>query len=256
MKPGMTIRWKNIRIQTENLKPSPIDDCPVVNLLLNNISEQEKAQGYKLLFNGQNLDGWKNGSSTAALDSRWKIENGVLAISANTDKSPGVDLISDQKYGAFELQFDFKLTDGANSGVKYFVEMLGEEGKKHPLGLEYQVLDDEKHPDAKQGVVGNRTIASLYDLIPSDKLDKRFQKKIGNWNQARVVVMPNNTVQHWLNGFKVLEYQRNSNIFKALVARSKYAKIEGFGSGEKGHILLQDHSDNVFFKNVKIKEIK
>ena len=256
MKPGMTIRWKNIRIQTENLKASPIDDCPVVNLLTNNISEQEKAQGYKLLFNGQNLNGWKNGSSTAAPDSRWKIENGILAITANTDKSPGVDLISEQKYGAFELQFDFKLTDAANSGVKYFVEMLGEEGKKSPLGLEYQVLDDEKHPDAKQGVVGNRTIASLYDLIPSDKLDKRFQKKIGDWNHARVVVMPNNTVQHWLNGFKVLEYQRNSNIFKALVARSKYAKIEGFGAGEKGHILLQDHSDNVFFKNVKIREIK
>lgn len=255
MKPGMTIRWKNIRIQTENLKPSPLDECPVVNLLPNNISEQEKAQGYKLLFNGQNFDGWKNGSSTAAADSRWKIENGILAITSNTSKSPGVDLISDQKYGAFELQFDFKLTDVANSGVKYFVEMLGEDGKKSPLGLEYQVLDDEKHPDAKQGVVGNRTIASLYDLIPSDKLDKRFQKKIGDWNQARVVVLPNNTVQHWLNGFKVLEYQRNSNIFKALVARSKYAKIEGFGSGEKGHILLQDHSDNVFFKNIKIREL-
>jgi len=123
------------------------------------------------------------------------------------------------------------------------------------VGLEFQVLDDEKHPDAKMGAVGNRTLGSLYDLIPSYKPDKRFQRKIGDWNQGRIIVYPNNIVQHWLNGFKVVEYERGSNIFKALVARSKYAKYDGFGMGKTGNILLQDHGDNVSFRNLKIRTI-
>ncbi|MFM6936985.1 MAG: DUF1080 domain-containing protein, partial [Aquirufa sp.] len=116
------------------------------------------------------------------------------------------------------------------------------------IGLEYQVLDDVKHPDAKLGTVGNRTLASLYDIIPSYKNDPRFQKKIGEWNQGRIVVYPNNIVQHWLNGFKVLEYERKSNIFKVLVAHSKHAKWDGYGSQDEGPILFQEHGDSVFYK--------
>lgn len=262
MKPGMKIRWKNIRIQTENLKPSPTDACPVVNLLLNNISEQEKAQGYKMLFNGQNFDGWRKVHGTDQPNSRWKVENGILSVGSSDGSETGNDIVSTEQYGAFELVFEFKLTEGANSGVKYFVDEKYDSGGKSGVGLEFQVLDDEKHPDAKMGAAGNRTLASLYDLIPSYKIDKdlkmdgRFIKKIGSWNQGRVVVLPNNTVQHWLNGFKVLEYERKSNIYNALVARSKYAKYEGFGAADKGHILLQDHGDNVSYKNIKIREIK
>jgi len=121
--------------------------------------------------------------------------------------------------------------------------------------LEYQILDDERHPDAKLGTEGNRTLSSLYDLIPADKLDARFQKKIGEWNHGKIVVYPNNLVQHWLNGFKVVEYKRGSNIYKVLVAHSKFVKSKNFGLSEKGPILLQDHGDAVFYKNIKIREL-
>jgi hypothetical protein len=262
MKEGMKIRWKNIKIQTQNLKPSPTDNCPVVNLLLNNLSEQEKAQGFKMLFNGTDFTGWRAVHGTEMPKKRWSIIDGTINISPSDGSETGNDIVTTEQYGAFELVFEFKLTEGANSGVKYFVNEAFDSGGKSGVGLEFQVLDDAKHPDAKMGAAGNRTLASLYDLIPSYKIDKdlkmdgRFIKKIGDWNHGRVIVYPNNIVQHWLNGFKVLEYERKSNIFNALVARSKYVNYKEFGAGDKGHILLQDHGNNVSFKNIKIRELK
>ncbi len=257
MKEGMQIHWKNIKIQTgADIKPRPTDNTPVINLVLNNLSEQEKVQGVKMLFNGKDFTGWRAVHGDKMPEKRWNVVNGIIEISPSDGSETGNDIVTTQQYGAFELTFDFKLTDGANSGIKYFVNEEFESGGKSGIGLEFQVLDDEKHPDAKLGAAGNRTLASLYDLIPSYKLDKRFQKKIGEWNQARVVALPNNMIQHWLNGFKVLEYERKSNIFNVLVARSKYEKYKGFGAGDKGNILIQDHGNSVFYKNVKIKELK
>ena len=255
MKEGMKIRWKNIRIQTQNLKPSPTDQIPVINLLNNTLSEQEKAQGVKLLFNGKDFSGWRAVHGKAMPEKHWSVVDGVINVSPSDGSETGNDIVNDELYGAFEFTFEFKLSEGANSGIKYFVNEDFDSGGKSGIGLEYQILDDEKHPDAKLGVVGNRTMSGLYDLIPPVKLDKRFQRKIGDWNQGRILVYPNNIVQHWLNGFKVVEYERNSNIFNALVARSKYEKYKGFAAAPKGNILLQDHGNNVSYKNLKIRTL-
>ncbi len=248
---GRTIKWRNIRIKTGNLKPSPSEGVFVVNLLPNNLSETEKTNGWKLLFDGVSTKGWKGVNSEQFPKKGWKVENGVLSVlsSATDSSAKGGDIHTIKKYSSFDLQFEFNLTKGANSGVKYFTLE-----DRPSLGLEYQILD-KHHKDAEKGAAGNRKIASLYDLIPSEAGD-RFVKKAGEWNRGRLVVFPDGKVQHWLNGIKVIEYQKDNNIFRALVARSKYARYEGFASSKEFRILLQDHNDTVHFRSIKIKEIK
>ena len=250
-KEGHQIKWKNIRIKTDNLKPSPAEGIYVVNLIPNNLSDAEKEQGFSLLFDGKSTKCWEGYQGDEFPKQGWEVKDGVLSVlSSGGDKSKkGGSIITKKEFGPFELKFDFNFTKGANSGVKYGI------GNNGPgLGLEYQILDDANHPDAKNGVVGNRTLASLYDLIPTEN-DKRYKKGAGTWNRGRIVVYPCGTVQHWLNGGKVVEYNRGDAIFKALVARSKYAKYEGFGMAEKGPILIQDHNDNVHFRSLKIREL-
>ena len=131
-------------------------------------------------------------------------------------------------------------------------------GPGSSIGLEYQILDDKRHPDAKKGVKGNRTLASLYDLIPAENLSNPNTSKlfrgIGRWNQARLVVNGNH-IEHWLNGFKVISYERNTPMYRALVAYSKYKVWPGFGELPEGHILLQDHGDLVSFRSIKIRSL-
>ena len=254
---GRKTYFKNVKIQTENLQTQPFNkDIFVVSNDLNTLTEYEKANGWRLLFNGQNSEGWRSAKGETFPTSGWSIQDGILTI-AKTDGSESQnagDIVTTEKFSAFDVAFDFKLSEGANSGFKYFVT-LSEESKGSAIGLEYQILDDEKHPDAKMGIDGNRTLSSLYDLIKANK-QPRFMKPIGEWNKGRVVVYPDNRVEHYLNGVKVVEYVRGSQEYRDLVAISKYKIWENFGEAAEGHLLLQDHGDEVSFKNIKIKTLK
>lgn len=249
--PGKQIRWKNIRIKTTDLKATETSDVFVVNLLPNTLCQAEKEQGWKMLFDGKTTNGWKGVEMNKFPSEQWKVEDGCLEAIPDRPEAPveGADIVSDEKYSAFEFQFEFNFAEGANSGVKYFT---GNGGPS--IGLEYQVLDDKRHPDAKLGVVGNRTMASLYDLIPADK-QERFTKPANEWNIGRIVVYPDNRIEHWLNGMKVVEYVRGSNIYKALVARSKYAGFADFGMVKEAPIMLQYHHDQVKFRSLKIRKL-
>lgn len=253
---GKQIRWRNIRIQTANLKPSKADDIFVVNMVPNDLSAQEKKSGYSLLWDGKTTKGWRGAYKSTFPESGWVIKDGELSVvkTDGSESTHGGDIVTEQQYGAFELKFDFKLTPGANSGVKYFVT-LTEGNKGSAIGPEYQILDDERHPDAKLGKNGNRTLGSLYDLITSKKI-ANSQRKIGEWNRGLIRVFPDNKIEYWLNGYKILEYERGTPEFLKLVAGSKYKDWNNFGMAPKGHILLQDHGDQVFFRSIKIKTLK
>lgn len=254
---GKKVFFKNITIKTTNLKPSPFPaDIYVVNFVPNYLNAYEKQHGWKLLFDGKSSAGWRSAKGTAFPTAGWQIADGLISVqpAAGKEAANGGDIVTNDQYKAFDLSFEFRLTPGANSGVKYFVT-LAEKTEGSAIGLEYQVLDDVLHPDAKLGRDGDRTLASLYDLKKADK-NPRFIHPIGEWNVGRVLVHPDNRVEHFLNGAKVLEYVRGSQDFKALVAESKYHVWPNFGEAPQGHILLQDHGNQVSFRSIKLKELE
>ena len=223
----------------------------------NQLSIKEKKEGWQILFDGKTTTGWKGAFINKFPEKGWKVEDGLLMVepSGGAESTNGGDIITLKDYDNFELSIDFKLTEGANSGIKYFVDakQATPSNPRSAIGLEYQVLDDARHPDAKLGKNGDRTISSLYDLIPA--VSSKPAKAIGEWNTAKVVSNGSH-VEHWLNGIMVIAYERGSDAFKASVAESKYKEIPGFGLGKKGRLLLQDHGNKVYFKNIKIKETK
>ncbi|QEC67360.1 DUF1080 domain-containing protein [Panacibacter ginsenosidivorans] len=254
---GEKIYWKNIHIKTTNITPTTFPpNIYVLNNIPNTLTDYEKKNGWKLLFDGVTSKGWRGAYKDDFPKEEWTVKNGEITVLSSEGKEGGNagDIVTLDQYSAFDLSFEFKLTPGANSGVKYFVT-LTENNTGSAIGLEYQVLDDALHPDAKLGRDGNRTLASLYDLIAAPK-QPRFVHKVGEWNTGRIIVYPNNHVEHYLNGIKVLEYERGSQAFRDLVAISKYKVWPNFGEAKQGHILLQDHGNEVHYRSIKIKELK
>ena len=254
---GRTVEWRNLRILTENVEqfatPHKSNGLKQVNSIANTISENEKQEGWKLLWDGKSNDGWRGARLDHFPKKGWIIDDGVLKIKKGdgAESANGGDIVTIKKYKNFVLKVDFQITEGANSGIKYFVDPDLNTGKGSAIGCEFQILDDQKHPDAKKGIVGNRTLGSLYDLIGAPD-DKPFRR--GYFNTAMIVVKDNH-VEHWLNDVKIIEYERNNQMWDALVNYSKFKDWPNFGNAERGHILLQDHGDEVWFKNIKIKEI-
>ena len=259
---GKQVRWKNIRILTNNLNANrhiASNKAPQISYLDGQLTSEEKRLGFRMLWDGKTTNGWRGAKRTDFPEKGWKIENGVLIVEASDggESKNGGDIVTRQTFRNFELSLDFLLTPGANSGIKYMVKSDQNMGEGSAIGLEFQLLDDAKHPDAKMGKNGNRTVGSLYDLIRAENKTtgtrgKNF-KGVGRWNNARILVQ-NGKVEHWLNHVKVVEYDRFSQIFEALVEKSKYEKWERFGRWPEGNILLQDHGDEVSFKNIKIRE--
>ncbi len=259
---GRSVRWRNMRILTDDLEANRTARDPEVSeisFLDNQLTDYEKRQGWRLLWDGKTSEGWRGAKLDYFPASGWTMEDGVLTVEATDggeSTGPG-DIVTLDTFANFEFAFEFKMTEGANSGVKYFVDPALNKGQGSAIGCEFQVLDDKVHPDAKLGVAGNRTMASLYDLITAENLQtegraKQF-KGIGEWNQGRIV-SDNGKVEHWLNGEKYVEFDRHSQMFRALVAYSKYKVWPGFCQWPEGSLLLQDHGNEVSFKNLKVRE--
>lgn len=259
---GKQVRWRKLEViqvdADEPVAPQAATLGPEVNLLPNHLTENEQRAGWRLLWDGQTTAGWRGAKLASFPTKGWEMADGELTVlpSDGGESTNGGDIITTTHFSDFELQFEFKPSEGANSGVKYFVDPELNQGKGSAIGLEFQILDDSKHPDAKAGVAGNRTAGSLYDLIPASMLDLPGRNKylfIGKWNRGRIVVKDGH-VEHWLNGYKVVEYNRFSQVFTALVNYSKYKDWPNFGRWQAGPILLQDHGDRVSFRSIKIRE--
>jgi sugar phosphate isomerase/epimerase len=255
---GKTVSWRNIHICTKEVDQyRKTTTAPEINTVDNSLSPDETKDGWSLLWDGETTKGWRGAKLTTFPAKGWSIDKGILAASPSggAESANGGDIVTTKKYKNFVLNVDFKITKGANSGIKYFVDTDMNKGDGSAIGCEFQILDDKNHPDAKAGVKGNRTLASLYDLIPADRSGIGYRFDENGFNTATIIVN-GNRVQHFLNGVKTIEYVRNTPEFNALVAYSKYKDWPDFGNIEEGYILLQDHGNEVFFKNIKIKEIK
>lgn len=212
----------------------------------NTLTQSEKEAGWQLLFDGKSMENFK-GFRKDEVPAAWQVEDGTIAFAGER----GGDLITKDEYKNFEFSIDWKISEGGNSGIMYHVSEDTAYHNTYNSGPEMQVLDDERHPDSKKGVNGNRQAGTLYDLIP---LSTPAVNPAGEWNTAKLLVKDGH-VEHWLNGKKVVEYEIGSPEWDTLIQNSKFAKMKGFGREGQGHIALQDHGDKVWFRNIKIREL-
>jgi len=223
----------------------------------NRLSTEEISNGWELLFDGYSSRGWRGITRDEFPSLGWEILSGELRTIAvdGSESTNGGDVITLKEYGPdFELSWEWKmLTKGGNSGVKYFVKENLTTNGNYGYGLEYQILDDMNHPWMLEGKMqpdDYHTIGSLYEFFPASEVKQ--VKPLGEWNVSRIVSKDMH-VEHWLNGEKILQYDRGGRKFQKMLKKSKFRDIENFGQEEKGHILLQDHGSQVHFRNIKIR---
>jgi hypothetical protein len=207
-------------------------------------AQQSANAGWLSLFDGKTLNGWRKAQKDSVPDQSWTVENGELSF--DPSKGHGSDVITTKAFTNFDFSIDFKVSEAGNSGIKYFLI------PNTSLGCEYQLIDNARHPDAKLGINSNRKTGALYDLFPAS--ENKPYRPAGEWNTARIVVNGNH-VEHWLNGAKILEYERGSESFKKAIAQSKFKSTQGFAETTTSPILLQAHGDKITFRNIKIKEL-
>jgi hypothetical protein len=211
----------------------------------NTLTKRQVRQGWKLLFDGRTLNGFKGATNDRVLNTCWKVENGTI-LCTERDQRPaklGGSIVTKDQYSSFDFRIDYRLDPNfkgghVNSGIKYFAY------PKTELGLEYQLYD------ADVEVKGTGALAALYDILPTK--DKPAAKPRGQWNTVRILARGNH-VEHWLNGKKVLEFERGSEQFRAAIAKSKFKNRDKFGEAKEGCILLQDHGGGIAFRNIRIR---
>jgi hypothetical protein len=256
-------------------RPAPVDEASPATAsggMPNQLTAAERAAGWRLLFDGRSLAGWRGLGFPGIPEGHWTVEDGAIKKVATSKVAPGPDgrrpaggdLMTQATFADFELVWEWKISTGGNSGLKYNVSeelsggqpsnvlrpATGAAGVSHSaIGFEYQMLDDDRHSD---GRLANHRSGALYDLLTPN--ERKRLKPVGEWNQSRVVFVGTHG-EHWLNGEKVVEYELGSRVMDSALTASKFRTMPWFAQRRAGHIVLQDHGDEVWIRSMKIKPV-
>ncbi len=251
---GAQVQWRDVRIKTTNLKDGLKQDNQMCRLKVienNVLTEKEKSEGWKLLFDGETTEGWRGVYKKEFPLKGWSIEDESIMVekASGGESTNGGDIVTKEMFSDFDFSVDFKLTPGANSGIKYYIDESISNREQvatgYGIGPEFQIIDDIEHSDLNPNVA----LGSVYALFPPQ--NKNFFPP-GYWNTARIKAK-GNKIEHWLNGKKILEYERGSSEFYERVSVTKFKAWPTYGMAEKGPILFQDHGGQVYYRDIKIR---